>query len=96
MSAYNFCCQCFVGVARNNTEDRCYSFYSSLIIGATNSKGDGGYEFIFLKKKLMYLIVDNTDLASLTSIGVASSNTNNTQFSSISYLIIVEVTCVVW
>ena len=46
-----------IGVARNNTEDRyhtdnmSFSLVLCLIIGATSSKGDGGYEFEFLKDK---------------------------------------------
>ena len=44
-----------IGVARNNTEDRhhannmCFSFVSYLIIGATSSNDNGGYEFVLWK-----------------------------------------------
>ena len=46
-----------IGVARNNREDRYhanntrFSSFSYLIIGATSSKGNGGYEFEILNDK---------------------------------------------
>jgi len=46
-----------IGVARNNRENRfhannkCFSFFPSLIIGTMTSKGNGGYKFIFSNDK---------------------------------------------
>ena len=54
-----------IGVTRNNTEDRYHTnntyfpFISCLIIGATSSKGDGGYEFEW---SLSLLTVEATKL----------------------------------
>ena len=79
------------------SNNRWLSFFSYFSIGAISSKDDGGYGFVFLNNKLMYLIAaanNNMDLISALSIGIANNNTedklqtNDTHLSSFSYLVI--------